>query len=511
MKNTFSENKKSARNYTAFMAVALALFFSIFFSEKAFASCIPFTATADTIALYHLDGNGTDATGLLGDLVFTGGTSSVSGICGSGAVGFNGTNANAGVPSINYLPHGSTTLITSVKFNSNPSIGNLGIFQKEGHHDSGSGSEEYLFQYNIGGTQWIYAEHSNGSITTDLTYQHDFNDGQWHNFITSFNQDTQAYFLMIDGVVVASSTTHNQNGATQGLFSIGSNEGNNSFTNASIDENIIFRTALTETEAYDYYNNFFLGNGGGTSPSVSFVAPINGSTSWDFSNWVLNVTGEAGSIGTVYVYYATNDGSVYFPPDSGSIAGEIISPMVITKRNSLYGNFSTSTWRAFAVLRDPYGVFVASSSNIYFTISTSRKAQPPTNSTTSLSQPKNPKFNNPASSTQSTSTQELFGFQDDAFYFIQNQWLKFKNVFPFSVVFGFASTTEDAIRNSSSSGANYDLYIESNIVGFPVRFPVLTSSTMEFVVGSSTKNIIFGVERKILWLGGSAFILFTIL
>lgn len=252
---------------------------------------------------------------------------------------------------------------------------------------------------------------------------------------------------------------------------------------------------------------YAIGSPPAPSVSASFAFPTNGSTTADFSNWVISLTGTPNSVGEVRIYYATNDGTAGFL-DRVGVVGEIISPLAIHKAHSLVGNYSTSTWIAYIVVNDLDGATIYTSDVIQFHIG---NELPPFNSTTSLAMPFNPQAFQNTSATYPSSTTALFGFQEGAFNFIQQQWIQFRSIFPFSIVFGFASTTEDAIRNASTSNANYDLYVNTTLLGMPVRFPILTSTTLEFVVGSSTKATIFDIERKFLWLGAGAFILFSIL
>lgn len=500
--------KKSDHNFTA-KAVVVSVFFSLlFFSHEAHASCVNATSV-DTIALYHLE-DLTDATGRYGDLTNTNASSGVAGHC-NNAFEFWGSDLVVSTST----PTGvaSMTIITSLKSDTDPSFNSYQIATKYIHQGASNGAEEYITTRDIAGTPYLYFSHNSGGGTAiDLSYPISIADGNWHNVIASYNDDTGKCFFQLDGITLASSTSCVLVGTWSDSLTIGSNQGQTLGWDGRIDEVVLKNTAMTEAEATAYYNDCWVGNDCGGSPpapsvSASFAFPQNGSTTADFSNWVISLNGSPNSVGEVRIYYATNDGSAGFM-DRVSVVGEIISPLAIHKRQPLVGNYTTSTWVAYIVVNDLSGATIYTSDVLQFHIG---NVLPPFNSTTSLAMPFNPQAFQNTSTTYPSSTTALFGFQEGAFNFIQQQWIQFRSIFPFSIVFGFASTTEDAIRNASTSNANYDLYVNTTLLGLQVRFPILTSSTLEFVVGSTTKATIFDIERKFMWLGAGAFILFTIL
>lgn len=71
-----------------------------------------------------------------------------------------------------------------------------------------------------------------------------------------------------------------------------------------------------------------------------------------------------------------------------------------------------------------------------------------------------------------------------------------KTLFPFSLVFGLYDTASSTI-NSTIASSSQDLWL--NLPQINVHIPLLTSTTLETAVGSSTKNMVFDIEQKIMW------------
>jgi len=85
---------------------------------------------------------------------------------------------------------------------------------------------------------------------------------------------------------------------------------------------------------------------------------------------------------------------------------------------------------------------------------------------------------------------------------------KFENTFPFSIGFQFASTTRSYLENTSTTT---DLILDLNTNDFNFHLPLLTSTTLETAVGSSTKTFIFNMISDVLWIGGIITTLFLVL
>lgn len=500
---TFKNNRTTRR----LLLVAFGFLSLLLPLSKAQASCVN-SVDADTIALYHLE-DLTDSASY-GDLTNTGASGGASGHC-NNAYDFP---TGADLVATTSTPSGvaSNTIILSVKLDSNPGVGSYMMASKFIHDSGSGGAEEYWYVHNVGGTMHLTYDHNNASEVA-LDYVTDIAGTGWHNLISSYNADTGKCFAQLDGVTFASSTSCVLLASWSDSLTIGSNENQTLGWDGQIDEVIVKRTAMTEAEATAYYSTCWVGadcGGGGSSVSASFAFPHDGSSTADFSNWVVNVNAPVNEGGEIRVYYATNDSTAGFMDRAPitSVDDAIVTPLVIHKTRPLVGYYSTSTWVAYIVVNNAEGATIYTSSPIVFHLN---GTIPTMTSSTILAGPFNPQYLQNSSTTYSTSSLELFGFEQGAFNFVTQQWMQFRSVFPFSIVFGFASTTEDAIRNASTSNANYDLYVNTTLLGMQVRFPILTSTTMEFVIGSSTTRTIFDIERKLLWLGTGAFILFTIL
>lgn len=84
-----------------------------------------------------------------------------------------------------------------------------------------------------------------------------------------------------------------------------------------------------------------------------------------------------------------------------------------------------------------------------------------------------------------------------------------KSSFPFGLVFNLADNTQNALDNASSS-ASHDL-IFTLPAPFDISVPLLTSTTLESAVGSTTKSTIFTTERSLIWIGAAIRILFFLI
>jgi len=88
-----------------------------------------------------------------------------------------------------------------------------------------------------------------------------------------------------------------------------------------------------------------------------------------------------------------------------------------------------------------------------------------------------------------------------------SSWNSIKTVFPFNVIYETSETTQEiANTEASSTTANtWSVSIKNT------NFTLLTSTTLESVMGSSTKAQVFEFLENFIWLGTGAIILFTVL
>lgn len=74
----------------------------------------------------------------------------------------------------------------------------------------------------------------------------------------------------------------------------------------------------------------------------------------------------------------------------------------------------------------------------------------------------------------------------------------FKGTFPFVLFYQYEESAQTAIASASSSQTNYDLNINVPPIG---NIPILTSSTLEQGMGSTTKDRIFNAINTVLYIG----------
>lgn len=87
------------------------------------------------------------------------------------------------------------------------------------------------------------------------------------------------------------------------------------------------------------------------------------------------------------------------------------------------------------------------------------------------------------------------------FDFLHSSLEDSKQIFPFSIMFNFASSTQTALANIATSTPTATLNFKT-LTGVPaISLTFLSSSTLENAVGSSTKDTIFNWMENGIWLG----------
>jgi hypothetical protein len=105
-------------------------------------------------------------------------------------------------------------------------------------------------------------------------------------------------------------------------------------------------------------------------------------------------------------------------------------------------------------------------------------------------------------------TQFIFVPHEQTTQFLASAFASFKGVFPFNLFYSFSDTVI-AASNATSSG-NYDLVLHVPLAGQMLDLPVLTSSTVSNVVGSSSTAEIFIAEGNVMYFL-TAFSIFAII
>lgn len=255
-----------------------------------------------------------------------------------------------------------------------------------------------------------------------------------------------------------------------------------------------------------------------TQPQISFVLPNASGTSPDFQNWLLNVSTTASSTyGNVKVWYGQSSSSYDFSDQAQFSTFVSANPFPLPKSqllNPIVSFFSTSTWYAMA---EYYGSgFDVTSTQIQFHINPNA-AVPNTSSSALVGYISPLPFTNPSSTGSSSlpyadcGITQIGGCLTNAGLFLANFFFQpnpqviqsmnanfdhIKGSFPFSAFFNVIDTAK---ANATTTSGNYDLYLTIPATG--QKIPILTSTTLEMAIGSSSKAIVFTTEKNIIWLG----------
>lgn len=286
---------------------------------------------------------------------------------------------------------------------------------------------------------------------------------------------------------------------------------------------------------YDLNLNFTVN--GTSSPyystNIDLVWPENSTYIPDFQNWVINITNSTTSIRRIGVKYTTASSSFIFN-DSISYSPYInVNPLPIWKSYMLVAPPNNQvTWYAYAYGENELGEEVIASSIKNFIVafdaiaptstSITLLAGSPTfasgtyilSATENCQRPTSSFFSAPGDNLAyglCSAGQFLFTPSDTSQAYINTAAENMKSVFPFNIFFSLKNSLSSAVETVSST-VSYDLYMNwKGSGGSSQQFPILTSSTLENAVGSSTKNMVFTGISSLLWLGLGYLIITTIL
>lgn len=261
-----------------------------------------------------------------------------------------------------------------------------------------------------------------------------------------------------------------------------------------------------------------------SSPSTTLTLIFPPSVTPDFSNWVVNVSNTSPAINQIRVYYSNISSSSFDWVDTATYGyGVSANPLSIYKTHTLLSPQGTSSsWYALATAYNVSGTLIAESPVISFEVRSDYSL--PNTPINNQGGPTN--GNQVASSTEyciyptnildigggmsyafCVAGQKLFSYQAGGLDFLTDKWNYFKTIFPFNIAFNLASTTQDYMISVGASSSR-DLYLPETLGSQTIQIPLLTSTTLEMAVGSTTKRFIFSTEENILWLGTAAFLLY---
>jgi hypothetical protein len=268
------------------------------------------------------------------------------------------------------------------------------------------------------------------------------------------------------------------------------------------------------------------------SQAISFAFPQNGTTTYDFANWtaqIWNATGTPNSRWVVVDYSMTSSSvgsdKVNSKQTSASNAGtfQVSLPKTVRLATSTAGD---PVWYARASLVEGTQT-IATSSLISFTVRYLDGLLIPGSGDIAPTDPAIIQrlaedcsaFSGGLFSSSSLAALSCYAkdwahyvFVELWFYpqmstgFLTDSWEEFQDTFPFSVFF----TVQDSLESAATTTAgSYELSFAFG--GGAATVNLLNSSTLENAVGSTTKNLIFNIEKSIIWLGTAAAIIFLIL
>lgn len=395
------------------------------------------------------------------------------------------------------------------------------------------GSNNCQLQSYAGGLYWNQGPISGGTLTADHA---------WHQVIARSDGANAALYL--DGSLVGTHAVVGDCGTT-GIdnFIIGNYGGNNGGSDNSVggvvDAMAIWNSDIGSGGVTSAWNSGAMcdiqPNGSCSSAvpfSLSFDFPVYGSTVRDFYQWTLH--SPTTIPGTIQIFYGDSPTHLYLsdPIHDFSYLASSSYPNTynLTKNillNPIVNLYATSTWYAEAVFTDTSG---------HITTTTTAFIIDPNSSTTNAAD--NQRFlqgtisnfgqgQNPSSTASwqygidcsafsgsvnwdgITCNLKKFFFAVGQFFFqpdplfsnyLNSSIAGYRTLLPFSIIFQLNGTIATALQPlQATSTTNYDLYIPV----FGGRAAILTSSTLEDLVGSTTKRYVFNVQDAFFYVGAA--------
>lgn len=335
----------------------------------------------------------------------------------------------------------------------------------------------------------------------------------FHNFV--IRNDGSFLDIFVDGILGSHTSfagyIWNNTTSTIGLPSTQFGSLSEKYFEGLVDDFFIENRALSDSEITGIYT---------TNTTVNIEYPFIGLSTTDFSTWVLSWTASSSltnsSSPRIGVSYGQNSSSLQFTDTIALNVSSTSALALIPKSlalNSSINKFATSTWYALPFITQQGAPTIFGNLRTILIDPQTVNVQDPL---ASLAQvvPSFYVFPSSTSPLQDCGLNRLDGcainagifigqalFQVDPAYktAVSNDLQNLKTLFPFGPVFSVIDSVSAAAATTESSTANYDIYATIPQIG--LNAPLLTSTTLESAVGSSTKNTIFTFEKAIIWIG----------
>ena len=271
--SAMSEAKEGAYVLTTTVSGCSVTSYAAGFIDANLGAGISQVPTSGLIARYKLDGNANDASGLYNTGTLQNAPATTSdrfGFAGR-AYSFDGTNQF--ISTSTFYP-AMDNLTMSVWFNTTSTNGGRLIGFGDNKTGQSGNYDRHIYMNNDG--QIYFGVYPGGVRTLNSTPS--YNDGNWH-MATATLSTTAGMSLYIDGILIGTDPTTVNGQAYTGYFKIGydnmngwSSQPANFFFTGSIDDVLIYNTALSASQISNLYN---APEGAGSNSAVCINSSLN--------------------------------------------------------------------------------------------------------------------------------------------------------------------------------------------------------------------------------------------
>lgn len=273
-------------------------------------------------------------------------------------------------------------------------------------------------------------------------------------------------------------------------------------------------------------------NSGVTNTSINLDFPP-ATTTPDFSNWVLTITGGSSSTARAGVMYGASTSSLNFSDEISYSPFVFTNPVRIGKSQKLWWpplNPNTGVvWYAQPYLKNGSGTIVVAGSVTQFTVAPVADIPNPLSTSTLYAGP----FGQTSSSFISSATENcqrpsssffsapgdniaygicaagqfLFVPSQNSQQVIDNSIGNFQGLFPFSVYFSIKSAVDTSVSSTLASSTS-DLVIPFDFGSSTINVPLFTSTTVSSTLGATVASYYFQTMTFIIY-AGLGFLIYT--